>query len=933
MCFGALGLAVLAACGGVNVVKPEGVKLPPLEFPLRTLAYPSGLTVLVEKDERTQLAGVFVVVGSGSTNDPIGKEGLAHYIEHLTFRSRPTGRATVWNLLEQAGVATFNAFTSFDDTVYYEVGLASHLTDMLQLEGRRMANPVLLVTDAERATELDVVRNELRLKNETGYLGEALGDLDAAVYPPGHPYARPVGGTHESMASIKRADVDAYLRDNYKPENMTLLILGNIDLATADKLIAESIPRKLLEAPQKVAIGKRIPDIAPAVPDAPPQTRGLPMHDAAVASPEVWVAWTMPRAFDSNAYLAEFVANVAQRRLAGVIQDDKDIAAVGVTVIPGKEASMLLAIIQLNDGAHPQDSLDKVLNEVPKIWNDFSSTNSVGEVAFGRERRAATIGEVSAAQDLGTRGLARVTAMHFAGDPTLYSRTVRSLTEMRQQQVSDYAAPYITKERARAIYLVPETGSASALARGGAASAPGAGAGSLGPSSNEARAALQEADEKERLKDLLALPKDRQTYQLENGMTVILERRTGLPLLSAAISFPGVASTLDEAVSARLARSTGGIQFRYEALASGHGDSEALLNGSPEAIGAEIRSSHGEDRVTYSIEGASGNADLLLALLGEYPRTLSIGRGSVLGFQEYEIPYLKRQEKEPRVLADRQFLATLLAGSPYGIAIDSHALEGATQGGAESWLKRSLVPNDATLVVVGDYDPKEIRKLIADSFGQWKKDPAVTPSLTPAALVAEGSATEAKILVTPRQGATQSELLFGCLLPEAKTASIGARHLVAAEVLSDRLWTAVRIKLGATYGIGARAVYFRGGTSYLQVNGAVETGKLGPVLAAIQGALTTVRTEAPAPANLSWAKIKAADGSAVANMLNEGVISGEVKRATMGFAFENPADESLESVTGEEVRADLEQCLRSRPTLSIVGDEPTVRAALKEGWK
>jgi zinc protease len=926
---------MLAACGGVNVVKPEGVKLPPLEFPLRTLAYPSGLTVLVEKDERTQLAGVFVVVGSGSTNDPVGKEGLAHYIEHLTFRSRPTGKASVWNLLDQAGVATFNAFTSFDDTVYYEVGLASHLNDMLQLEGRRMSNPVLLVTDAERATELDVVRNELRLKSETGYFGEALGDLEAAVYPPGHPYARPVGGTHESMASIKRADVDAYLHDHYKPENMTLLILGNVDLATAEKLIYDNIPHKLLEAPQKVVVEKRIPDVAPAVPDAPPQATGLPMHEAAVASPEVWVAWTMPRAFDSNAYLAEFVANVAQRRLGGVIQDDKDIAAVGVTVVPGKEASMLLAIIQLHDGAHPQDSLDKVLNEVPKIWNDFSATNSIGEVAFGRARRAATIAEVSEAQDLGARGLARVEAMHFAGDPTLYSRKVRSLTEMRQQQVNDYAAPYITKERARAIYLVPEAGSAGALTRGGAASAPGASSGSaaLGPSTNEVRVALAPGAENERLKDLLALPKDRQTYQLGNGMTVVLERRTGLPLLSASISFPGVASTLDEAVSARLARSTGTIQVRYEALASGHGDSEALLNGSPEAIGAEIRSSHSEDRVTYSIEGASGNADLLLALLGEYPRTLSIERGSVIGFQEYEIPYLKRLEKEPRVLAERQFLTSLLAGSPYGIVVDSHALEGATQAGAASWLKRWLVPNDATLVVVGDYDPKEIQKLVADSFGNWKKDPTVAPPLTPAALVAEGLATGVNIQVTPRPGATQSELVFGCLLPEAKSAAIAARHTVAAQVLSDHLWTAVRIKLGATYGIGARSVFSRGGTSYLEVTGAVETAKLPSVLAAIQGSLSTVRTESPSANELAWAKIKSADGRAVANMMNQGVINGEIKRATMGFPFEASPEESLESVTGEEVRTDLEQCLRSRPTLSIVGDEATVRAALKEGWK
>lgn len=187
----------------------------------------------------------------------------------------------------------------------------------------------------------------------------------------------------------------------------------------------------------------------------------------------------------------------------------------------------------------------------------------------------------------------------------------------------------------------------------------------------------------------------------------------------------------------------------------------------------------------------------------------------MIGFQEYEIPYLKPLEKEPRVLAERQFLTSLLAGGPYRIGVDSHALEGATQAGAASWLKRWLVPNDATLVVGGDCGPKEIQKLVADSFGNWKKARTVAPPPTPAALVAEG-------------------------LQRSR---------------------------------------------------------------------------------------------AVANMMNQGVINGEIKRATMGFPFEVSPEESLESVTGEEVRTDLEQCLRSRPTFSIVGDEATVRAALKEGWK
>ena len=100
----ALGMATLAGCGGnVNVVNKQKLELQPVNLPLRTFAFPSGLRVVVEKDTRTPLAGVFVVVGSGSSSDPKGKEGLAHYVEPLAFQSRPFGQQSFEDMLDVAG--------------------------------------------------------------------------------------------------------------------------------------------------------------------------------------------------------------------------------------------------------------------------------------------------------------------------------------------------------------------------------------------------------------------------------------------------------------------------------------------------------------------------------------------------------------------------------------------------------------------------------------------------------------------------------------------------------------------------------------------------------------------------------------------------------------------------------------------------------------
>src|SRR5439155_3279336 len=109
-----------------NVVHKQGLQLPLLEFPLRSVTFPSGLRVLIERDTRTPLVGIFLVVGAGSSSDPAGKEGLAHYIGHLTFRSRPAGAERFGTLLERAGAITHNAATTLDATLFDQIGLASN---------------------------------------------------------------------------------------------------------------------------------------------------------------------------------------------------------------------------------------------------------------------------------------------------------------------------------------------------------------------------------------------------------------------------------------------------------------------------------------------------------------------------------------------------------------------------------------------------------------------------------------------------------------------------------------------------------------------------------------------------------------------------------------------------------------------------------------
>src|SRR5205823_3198887 len=82
--------------------------------------------------------------------------------------SRPLDDRAFRQVLEESGGFFWNAFTSLDQTVYFELGLASDVHELLRLEGARMLHPIVRVPDAVARTELDVVKNELHYRNETG---------------------------------------------------------------------------------------------------------------------------------------------------------------------------------------------------------------------------------------------------------------------------------------------------------------------------------------------------------------------------------------------------------------------------------------------------------------------------------------------------------------------------------------------------------------------------------------------------------------------------------------------------------------------------------------------------------------------------------------------------------------------------------------------
>ncbi|TNE85682.1 MAG: insulinase family protein [Deltaproteobacteria bacterium] len=192
----------------------------------------NGLTVVIEEDRRSDTVALHLHYGVGARDELPGELGCAHLFEHLMFEGSanvPTNAFDTW--LTEAG-GWNNAFTSEDQTAYHMAFPSGALDLALFLESDRMG-----FLDA--GLDQDNLDNQIKVvlqERAEGYARPNGRDFDALSrlgYSPEHPYHHPVIGTVADVEGFKIDAVKSFWSRWYRPENATLVLVGNFDEAEA----------------------------------------------------------------------------------------------------------------------------------------------------------------------------------------------------------------------------------------------------------------------------------------------------------------------------------------------------------------------------------------------------------------------------------------------------------------------------------------------------------------------------------------------------------------------------------------------------------------------------------------------------------------------------------------------------------------------------
>lgn len=186
---------------------------------------PNGLKVLLKEIHTAPLISHWVWYRVGAKDEPTGRTGASHWVEHMQFKGTPTFPA---NLLDKAIAREgghWNAFTFLDWTTYYESMPANKIDLALQLEADRMVYSLFDPTEVESERTVIISEREGSENEPLFLLGEAMQSAAFRV----HPYHHEVIGDTADLKSMTRDDLYQHYRAYYQPNNAVLTMAGDFD--------------------------------------------------------------------------------------------------------------------------------------------------------------------------------------------------------------------------------------------------------------------------------------------------------------------------------------------------------------------------------------------------------------------------------------------------------------------------------------------------------------------------------------------------------------------------------------------------------------------------------------------------------------------------------------------------------------------------------
>ena len=201
---------------------------PAAVFNPETFTLENGMQVVVVPNHRVPVVTHMVWYKVGSADEPAGRSGIAHFLEHLMFKGTKTLEPGEFSRTVARNGGRENAFTSTDYTAYFQTVAVNRLELVMRMEADRMTN--LVLTESAIEPERRVILEERRQRTDNAPAAILREEANAALFL-NHPYGKPVIGWEHEIRALGLDDILAFYRQHYAPNNAVLVVAGDTTAA------------------------------------------------------------------------------------------------------------------------------------------------------------------------------------------------------------------------------------------------------------------------------------------------------------------------------------------------------------------------------------------------------------------------------------------------------------------------------------------------------------------------------------------------------------------------------------------------------------------------------------------------------------------------------------------------------------------------------
>lgn len=662
------------------------VDIPIPDIPYTKFVLANGLTVLVHEDHKIPVVAVNTWYHVGSKNEKPGKTGFAHLFEHLMFSGSDDFNHTYINAMEKVGATNLNGTTNNDRTNYFENVPTSMLDYALFAESDRMGHLLGVLDQKKLDLQRGVVQNEKRVGENQPY-GVTRQILTENTFPPGHPYSWTVIGSMTDLDAASMNDVQEWFKTYYGPNNVTLVIAGDITPEVAREKVEKyygEIPSGPPIAKQEVWIAKRTGTHRGWVQDRVPQAR-------------LYRIWNVPEYGSPEEAQLDLASEIlgggkTSRLYKRLVYRDQ----IATTATSSNSTSEIAGQFDFTLTANPGGDLKKVEKEADEELQAFlkngpaeselqlAKTQILGNYARIVER----IGGFGGKSDV----LAR--CQTYRGNPECYKDYLKWVKAATPASVKKAANDWLS-DGDYVLEVHPY------------------------PTDFRTTAKLDRSKEPDPGSPMpLKLP-ELQKAKLSNGLNVVLAERHGAPVVNFTLM-------VDGGYAADPSDGPGTASFSQAMLEEGTPTRDSLK------IGEELESLSANFTATSNLDWSLVNLNTLKTTMD---RSLDIYADLILHpafpqkeferLQKERVAGIKREKVTPQSMALRVVPQLIYGkGHPYALPFTGTGTEASVAKMTredlakfhETWFK----PNNATLLIVGDTSLSEMQPKLEKLFASWK---------------------------------------------------------------------------------------------------------------------------------------------------------------------------------------------------------------------